>query len=70
MLGSLTDGDVGVEEAWYFLGSYSCKQEHSSPHFTWLCSRLSKLGDAEKGSESFAEVIRMKKRLVAAGMAG
>lgn len=57
--GLLTDGDVGVEEAWYFLGSYSCKQ-HSSPHLTWLCSRSSKLGDAEKGSESSAAVIRMK----------
>lgn len=57
---ALADGDVGVEETWYFLGSYSCKQEHSSP-LPGRCGRSSEPGEAwGKGTECSTGVFGMK----------
>lgn len=66
---ALADGDVGVEEAWYFLSSYSCKQECSSPSLTWPCSRSSKLGDAEERQQEHPCSVGDEKCLVGGGLA-
>lgn len=69
---ALADGDVGVEEAWSFPRQILLQEGvAAAPSLTWICSKSSKCGGAEKSSESTTAVFGMKKMpLGGRGMAG